>query len=160
DELLVRRVIHRGGKSRTYINGALTTAGRLAELGRWLVDLSGQHQHQGLVDPRRHRDILDQLGGHDQLLAEVAAAPGRLGALIEEHERLAANDAEREQRVDFLRFQLAELDAANLEPGEDEKLEGERLRLRESDRLMEAARTAEEQLYSGDGSAADRLGAA
>src|SRR5580693_5810636 len=59
DELMIRRVIARatpggGGRSRTYVNGALTTAAILAEIGALLVDLSGQHQHQGLVDPGRH----------------------------------------------------------------------------------------------------------
>src|SRR5689334_1466455 len=53
-EVFIRRVIHRGGRSRTYVNGALTTLARLAELGALLIDLSGQHQHQGLVDPGRH----------------------------------------------------------------------------------------------------------
>src|SRR5688500_7673798 len=57
--IYIRRVIQRGGRSRTYINGALTTAARLAELGAHLIDLSGQHQHQGLVDPGRHLEILD-----------------------------------------------------------------------------------------------------
>ena len=52
--VFIRRVIQRGGRSRTYVNGALTTAARLAELGALLIDLSGQHQHQGLVDPSRH----------------------------------------------------------------------------------------------------------
>jgi len=58
-EVFIRRVIQRGGRSRTYVNGALTTAGRLAELGALLIDLSGQHQHQGLVDPSRHLELLD-----------------------------------------------------------------------------------------------------
>ncbi|HEX8111513.1 MAG TPA: AAA family ATPase, partial [Kofleriaceae bacterium] len=49
-EVVIRRVIQRGGRSRTYVNGALTTLARLAELGALLIDLSGQHQHQGLVD--------------------------------------------------------------------------------------------------------------
>src|SRR5690606_21599729 len=51
EQVFIRRVIHRGGRSRCYVNGALTTAARLAELGAHLIDLSGQHQHQGLVDP-------------------------------------------------------------------------------------------------------------
>src|SRR5262245_22945617 len=58
-EVFIRRVIQRGGRSRTYVNGALTTAARLAELGALLIDLSGQHQHQGLVDPNRHLEIID-----------------------------------------------------------------------------------------------------
>ena len=53
-EVFIRRVIARGGRGRCYVNGALTTAARLGELGALLVDLSGQHQHQGLVDPARH----------------------------------------------------------------------------------------------------------
>src|SRR5580698_9012931 len=59
ESVLVRRVIARGGRGRCYVNGALTTVSRLAELGALLVDLSGQHQHQGLVDAARHREILD-----------------------------------------------------------------------------------------------------
>src|SRR5437764_1405398 len=62
-EVVIRRVIQRGGRSRTYVNGALTTLARLAELGALLVDLSGQHQHQGLVDPGRHLEILDAFAG-------------------------------------------------------------------------------------------------
>ena len=58
-EVSIRRVIQRGGRSRTYVNGALTTAARLAELGALLIDLSGQHQHQGLVDPGRHLQLID-----------------------------------------------------------------------------------------------------
>src|SRR6185312_10512705 len=59
DEVFIRRIIQRGGRSRCYVNGALTTAARLGELGALLIDLSGQHQHQGLVDPGRHLEILD-----------------------------------------------------------------------------------------------------
>src|ERR1700760_578760 len=59
EEVFIRRVIARGGRGRCYVNGALTTAARLGELGALLVDLSGQHQHQGLVDPGRHLEILD-----------------------------------------------------------------------------------------------------
>src|SRR5688572_25627775 len=74
DEVLIRRIIQKGGRSRTYVNGVLTTATRLAELGALLVDLSGQHQHQGLVDPRRHREILDLFAAEPKLVADMAAA--------------------------------------------------------------------------------------
>src|SRR3569623_965294 len=63
DALFIRRVFQRGGRSRCYGNGALTTAARLGELGALLIDLSGQHQHQGLVDPARQLEILDLYGG-------------------------------------------------------------------------------------------------
>src|SRR5262245_22469790 len=74
EEVFVRRVIHRGGGSRCYVNGALTTAARLAELGALLIDLSGQHQHQGLVDPARHLEILDLFADEPALGAAMDAA--------------------------------------------------------------------------------------
>ncbi|MBC7975350.1 MAG: AAA family ATPase, partial [Myxococcales bacterium] len=73
-EVFIRRVIQRGGRSRTYVNGALTTLARLAELGSLLIDLSGQHQHQGLVDPGRHLEILDAFAAEPALVAAMAGA--------------------------------------------------------------------------------------
>ncbi|HEY6175163.1 MAG TPA: AAA family ATPase, partial [Kofleriaceae bacterium] len=73
-DVVIRRVIQRGGRSRTYVNGVLTTLARLAELGALLIDLSGQHQHQGLVDPGRHLEILDAFAGEPALAAAMAAA--------------------------------------------------------------------------------------
>jgi DNA repair protein RecN (Recombination protein N) len=161
-EVLVRRLIHRGGRSRTYVNGALTTATRLAELGELLVDLSGQHQHQGLVDPRRHAGILDEFSGRPELGAEMEAAWQGLRAVEESIARLSAHTGpgERARRVDFLRFQLEELAGAGLRPGEDEELARERSRLASVDRLENGARAAEQLLYGGDGAAVERLDAA
>jgi DNA repair protein RecN (Recombination protein N) len=160
-DLLVRRLIHRGGRSRTYVNGALTTAGRLAELGEFMVDLSGQHQHQGLVDPRRHAGILDEFSGRPELVAAMAAAWDRLREIDDTIERLGARSAgDRAERADFVRFQLEELAGASLQPGEDEELARERARLASFDRLEGGAREAEQLLYGGDGAAVERLDAA
>ncbi len=157
DELLVRRVIHKGGRSRTYINGALTTASRLADMGAYLVDLSGQHQHQGLVDPKRHRSILDSFAENEahrekMLVAYEAFASAR--ASLRELETDASN---RTERLDYLRFQLEELREAELVAGEDVELEKERSVLASVDKLHAAAAEVESQLYAADGSAVDRL---
>ena len=116
DEVFIRRVIQRGGRSRCYVNGALTTAARLAELGALLIDLSGQHQHQGLVDPARHLEILDAV-----LAARPASSSRRwtrrgpsCGAATTQLAALGGDEREREARVDYLRFQLEELDGAAL----------------------------------------------
>lgn len=171
DEVFIRRVIlratpdraesaARGGRSRTYINGALTTAARLAELGSLLIDLSGQHQHQGLVDPGRHLEILDSFADH----AALGEAMGEVWAALRRAEQalaaLGGDEREREARVDFLRYQLEELEAAALAPGEDARIELERARLASVDQLQGAARAAEEHLYGGDDSARDRVAAA
>jgi DNA repair protein RecN (Recombination protein N) len=170
-DVFIRRVIQRGGRSRTYVNGALTTAARLAELGALLIDLSGQHQHQGLVDPARHPEILDAFSeararetregdGGSQLSGVMAAAWVELRRLDDELEALGGDERAREARADYLRFQLEELDAAALAPGEDVAIEHERVRLASVDLLQSAARTAEELLYAADGSARDRVAAA
>jgi DNA repair protein RecN (Recombination protein N) len=157
-EVVVRRVIHRGGKSRTWINGALTTAGRLAEVGAVLVDLSGQHEHQGLVDPRRHLAILDGFAGAPGLGAAMAASWERLAAIDAERIRLELGDGQAvAERADYLRFQLDELVAADLRAGEDEALAVERTRLLAGEKLRGAASSAEELIYGGDGAAIERI---
>jgi DNA repair protein RecN (Recombination protein N) len=164
DEVFIRRVIQRGGRSRTYVNGALTTAARLAELGGLLIDLSGQHQHQGLVDAARHLDLLDAFavtsGGAEALVATMTAAWSELKRCSDELAALGGDERQREARVDYLTFQLEELDAAALKPGEDISLELERVRLASVDLLQGAARGAEEILYGADDSARDRIAAA
>ncbi len=159
-EVFIRRVIQRGGRSRTYVNGALTTAARLAELGALLIDLSGQHQHQGLVDPARHLEILDAFGEADALVATMSAAWAELARCDEALAAMGGDEREREARVDYLRYQLEELDAASFQPGEDATIEVDRVRLASVDHLQSAARAAEELLYGGDDSARDRVAAA
>ena len=160
EEVLIRRVIQKGGRSRTYVNGVLTTATRLAELGALLVDLSGQHQHQGLVDPRRHREILDAFAAEPVRVAEMAAAWAALAAVEEQLGELGGDERARRDRAEYLRFQVEELDGARPVAGEDEALEAERVRLAAVDQLQAGARLAEELVYGGEGSASDRLGAA
>ena len=160
EEIFIRRVIQRGGRSRTYVNGALTTAQRLAELGALLIDLSGQHQHQGLVDPSRHREIIDSFAEADPQVAAMSAAWAELDRCAKDLAVLGGDEREREARVDYLRFQLEELDGAALQPGEDTSIELERVRLASVDVLQSAARGAEDLLYGSDDSARDRVAAA
>jgi DNA repair protein RecN (Recombination protein N) len=168
-EVFIRRVISRpasneaggrGGRSRTYVNGALTTAQRLAELGALLIDLSGQHQHQGLVAPGRHREIIDSFAEADAQVEAMTAAWAELDRCAKELAALGGDEREREARVDYLRFQLEELDGAALQAGEDQAIELERVRLASVDLLQGAARGAEDLLYGSDDSARDRVAAA
>src|SRR5687767_14793358 len=149
-EVFIRRVIQRGGRSRTYVNGALTTAARLAELGALLIDLSGQHQHQGLVDASRHLDLIDAFARGpssagtsgspitpvNPLIDAMTAAWTELRACDDELAALGGDERQREARVDYLRYQLEELEAANLAPGEDLSIEIERSRLASVDMLQ------------------------
>ncbi|MEO8846912.1 MAG: DNA repair protein RecN [Kofleriaceae bacterium] len=159
-EVFIRRVIARGGRGRCYVNGALTTAARLGELGALLVDLSGQHQHQGLVDPARHLEILDLFGSSVGEAVAMQSAWDELRANDAAVQGLGGDARERDARIDYLRFQLDELDGASLVAGEDTTLELERARLASVDLLQSVARSAEERLYSGDAAARDLVASA
>jgi DNA repair protein RecN (Recombination protein N) len=155
DELLVRRVVQANGRTRAYVNGRLATAAQLAQLARGLVDISSQHEHHGLVDPGRHLDFLDAFGRHDHLRIEVARAHADLAAAAAALR--AAEDENPAEREDFLRFQLREIDDLAPEPGEDDRLAGERERLRHAERLASVAGQAEAALYADDHAACTLL---
>ena len=156
-ELLVRRVISRGGRSRVHINGGLTTAGALCEIAGLLVDLAGQHEHQGLVDAGRHAGILDAFGVEPGLIAAAEDGYRHVRAAATALSGAGTDERTRAQRVDYLRFQLGELDAASLDPGEEGALAAERERLRAVGKLGGAAQSGEERLYSAQGAVVEVL---
>lgn len=157
-ELLVRRTIHKTGKSRVFLNGQLATVGLLAELMRGAIDISGQHEHVSLFDEDHHLDLLDAFSDARGLAAEVRSLHAERETLVRELQarRLAA--AERARREDYLRFQLEELRELAPEENELETLEVDRQRLRHARRLQEVSGAAESTLYSGEGAVVDLLG--
>jgi DNA repair protein RecN (Recombination protein N) len=157
DELLVRRVVSRNGRSRAYLNGSVCTLPVLEQTVGQLLDISGQHEHQLLSDRGTHLRTLDALA----VTGDQLAAMGRSFARLREAARALAqtqmDDRQRSARIDFLRFQLSELDAAALRSGEDGELEAERSRLQRAADLQGAAVNGEEELYSGERSISERL---
>src|SRR6184192_4376982 len=107
-ELVVRRTVQREGRSRAWVNGALATAAQLAQATRGLLDISGQHEHVGLLDATLHLDLLDahaQLGG---LRSDYVRAFEALAAAEKARAQLDSDESQRAQRADWLRFQLDE----------------------------------------------------
>jgi DNA repair protein RecN (Recombination protein N) len=157
-ELVVRRVVRAGGRSRAYLNGRLAAAAQLVEVVGPLVDISSQHEHHTLVDPATHLAYLDAFGrleGERTDVAErVAALEEADGALREAEEALAR----RTEREDLLRYQLQEIDAFGPEEGEEDSLREERERLRHAERLGVGSAEAEDALYSADASLTEALG--
>ena len=154
EELLVRRTVQREGRSRAWVNGALATAAQLAQATRGLLDISGQHEHVGLLDASLHLDLLD---AHAGLLPLRQGYEQAFAALLEaerERARLDSDESAREGRVEWLRFQLDELDKAELRPGEDEALAQERRVLAAAEKLRAGALEAEGLLSSEEGAAA------
>ncbi len=161
DELVVRRVVARTGRHRVYLNGTLATVNMLADVAGGLVDISGQHEHYSLLRTDFHLELIDRTGGTVALRERVSEAYGRVAALDARADELRSRERDRAEREDFLRFQLQELDEAVLDdPDEEEILEAEAIRLRNTERLRTAARSAEADLYADDGAAAARLGRA
>lgn len=157
NSLLIRRIIPQSGRNRIYVNGSLCTASVLASITGLLLDISGQHEHQLLSDRSTHRRILDAVGVPTELLATIEKAYLRLRDIAEALKHSRMDEQQRFTRLDFLRYQLEELDRAQLVINEDVDLESERIRLQRASELLEASRSGEEVLYSGDNSITDIL---
>lgn len=150
DQLVLRRVVPRDGRSRAYIDGKLASVAQLADLARGLCDISSQHEHDTLADAGSHLGFLDAFAGLDAARDELRRAHA---ALVEARHALDAHrgtDADRDARLDLLRYQVGELDALAPEAGEDVLLREERERLRHAERLRSAAGGAEDALYARD----------
>ncbi len=125
-ELLIKRTVNRSGKHRILINGEIATLTNLQNLCEGLVDLCSQHEHQSLLKATTQLDLLDRFGNLGAQRESVAVAFGEVRKLKAEAEKLSQDESARLKRLDFLRFQIEELRAANLAPGEDEKLQNEK----------------------------------
>ncbi|HDI60658.1 MAG TPA: DNA repair protein RecN [Desulfobacteraceae bacterium] len=159
DGLLVRRIIHRDESNRIYINGSLATVAVLAELTGSLASISGQHAHQTLLKEDAHLLVLDRYGGLMALRQAVAEAYRAIQPLLAEGRHLEALKVRQSERIELLRFQRAEIQAAGLVPDEDEVLERERQVLRHAETLMRALDRGIAVLYSGDGAVLEQVAA-
>lgn len=159
DRLLIKRIIHRSGRNKIYINGSLSTLLTLSEIGRRLVDVYGQSEHQSLVRGEEHIEILDTFGGLFALRADMAEAHSKWAQIKRELDELTASIKKDSEEREFLEFQSKEIEDAALKVGQDEALKDRRERLRNSAALHGASAMAEETLYSASGSVVERLGA-
>jgi DNA repair protein RecN (Recombination protein N) len=160
DETVLARVVPRDGRSRAYLDGRLATVGELAEAGRALVDLHGQHAHQSLLDPAVQRGALDRYAGSAALdpLSRYRAARAAVRDLDRELAALGGDARARAREIDLLRYQVNEITAAALDDAaEDVALEAEEALLADAGAHREALTRAYEAL---EGPALDALGTA
>lgn len=161
DELVVVREVSSAGRNLARVNGRTVPLSLLREIGRRLVDVHGQSEHLSLLDTRRHLEFVDAFGGLLERRAQVAGAVARVRSLRRELESLARDEREAARERDLLEYQLQEIEAADLRPGEEEELKEERERLAHAQALQEAAQSAYHSLYAAEGySAFDMLGRA
>jgi len=160
-ELFVQRQIPLAGPGKAYLNGVLVPIKRLKEIGPALVDIYGQNDHVFLLELESHLHFLDQFLGLAGLREEVGERARRLRQLLREKDELEARKREREQRLDFLAFQIKEIEAAGLKLGEWEELAAERNILKNAEKIAILVEKAMDLSYLQENSATaqlDRLG--
>ena len=160
DELVIRRQVARSGRNRVFLNDRPVTLKLIAELAPALIRIHGQREELGLVAPELQRTWLDLSGGKkaERLLRRVARAYDAHRRAAERLERLTGDDRARHERIDFLRFQVSEIDGAEVAAGEEETLRRDREVLRHSEAIQQALATAGELLFDRDEAAYDALG--
>src|SRR3954451_20087942 len=155
--LVLKREVAVEGRSRAWVNGTPATASLLGELGRALVDLHGQHEHQTLLKRDEQRAILDAYAGNEALAHDVAAAHRAVLDLRREVEALETRRRTAAERADFLRFQADEIEKGALKVDEGGALEDEARRLSHSEELTTLAAGLHRALGGGDGALVGRL---
>jgi DNA repair protein RecN (Recombination protein N) len=157
DELIVRRELSSTGRNKIFINNQLATQTLLRDLRPFLVDIHGQGDQQTLFDPDTHLELLDSFAGHSTLRVEVADAYERFSSLQRELAAFRKDSAEKFQLVDTLQFQIGELERAQLSLGEDERLEEEKRRLANVEKLTTLCQSSYSRIYEDDDAALARL---
>ncbi len=157
-ELVIRRELAPSGRGKIFINNRLATLSLLRGLQPFLVDIHGQGDQQTLFDTDTHLELLDAYAGLADARRELAGLYKDWSGLNNELRALRRDEAEALQLADVLRFQTEELSAAKLEAGEDARLEEERRRLSNTERLSELSAEAYDQHYDEGDSTAARLG--
>ena len=156
-ELVVRREVIAGGRSRCWLNDITVTAAALARVAPRLLAIHGQHEQHGLAESATQRALVDLYAGHDDLLRQVGDAFRRWHESSAETDRLRAAGAHRRDRLDAIAFQIAEIETVDPSPGEDEELILRRQMLRHAARLKEASDDLLGRLTDNDDAVVDAL---
>ncbi|MGD1995919.1 MAG: DNA repair protein RecN [Anaerolineae bacterium] len=135
DVLLLAREVRREGRNICRVNGRAVTLTLLREVTEGLVDIHGQSEHLSLLRVRKHLDLLDRYGDLWELRGKVADLATRVQSVRRERAELEKDEQELAQRMDLLQYQIEEIQAASLEPGEEEELGEERVRLANAEQL-------------------------
>ena len=161
--LLITRTLSEAGNSVCRIIGSTVTVGMLKEIAEDMIDIYGQHEHQSLLNPVKHIRLLDRFcgAGFGEAMEEYKNSRQRLKDLEKQLTILIGDESQREQRMDMLLFQKEEIEAAELQEGEEDALLEQKKRLSSMERLIRLTGESVTLLYDGDDrapSACDQLG--
>lgn len=157
ETLVIHREVSAEGRSTVRLNGRSVSVGVLRELGSRLVDMHGQHDHQTLLSPEAQLEFLDRWSGSPvlELRNQVAEAFAAWSSARADLNRASSGRRDREQRIDMLEFQVGEIEAAALQPGESDQLAATISRLRNAEKLRLTISSVLEKVYDGEGATLD-----
>jgi len=158
-QLVLKRTFTAAGANRQFINGSPTTLATLASIGEWLVDMHGPHDHQSLLHPAKQLAILDAFGGLEAERVAFGELVRKRAALAAGKAALIVDEKTYAQQLDLLRFQVQEISAARLQPGEDEQVEAAFLRASNAAKLVQSSQAALDLLCENDVSVLGQCGA-
>jgi DNA repair protein RecN (Recombination protein N) len=157
ESVILRREVTAAGRSRCWINDTPVTAGALQRVAPCLLAIHGQHEQYGLADPAVQRRLVDDFGGHEDLLAEVRSRYTEWHEAATALDRLRAAHLTRRDRLDTISFQLNEIESVDPGENEDVDLRNRRLVLRHGARLAELSTSLIERLSDGETAVVDGL---
>ncbi len=162
DELMIQRELLQNGKSNCRINGQLATVALLKQIGPYLIDIHGQNEHFLLLNEEKHLGLLDEFAHHQMgdLIAEYDEAYDKVVAAKQELRALQTAEKEDAQRVDMLKFQLQEIEEANIYVGEEEQLSEEKEYFTHFQKIQTALQKALAALEGEEYSSVDAIGEA
>ena len=162
DELMIQRELLQNGKSNCRINGQLATVALLKQIGPYLIDIHGQNEHFLLLNEEKHLGLLDEFAHHQMgdLIAEYDEAYAKVVAAKQELRALQTAEKEDAQRVDMLKFQLQEIEEANIYVGEEEQLSEEKEYFTHFQKIQTALQKALAALEGEEYSSVDAIGEA
>ena len=152
EETVIQREIYLDGRNVCRVNGSLVAVSVLRKLGRQLIDIHGQHDSASLFDENNHLQFLDDFAANEELRVSYKEKYDAVCALRREIDRISMDEGEKMRRMETLRYQIAEIEKAELEIGEDTVLEERRKLLQNSEKLSDGIETAVQALYGGEDS--------
>ena len=155
NQLFLKRSFSASGGNRQFVNGSPTTLNVLASIGEWLVDIHGPHDHQSLLKASRQLDILDAYGGLEKQRANFAVLVDLRAGLAAQKAELIVDEDAYARELDLLRFQVSEIESAQLKATEEAELEQAFQRATHSARLAELSAEARQIIDSGEPNATD-----
>ena len=150
EETVIQREIYLDGKNVCRVNGSLVSVSILRKLGIQLINIHGQHDSASLFDEENHLSFLDAFGDNEQLRLTYSEKYAAVTKLRREIESLTMDESEKLRRMETLRYQIAEIEKAELEAGEDEALEERRKLLQNAEKISDGMNEAVENLYGSD----------